>query len=93
MVETKKLIENKLNSNLTPSFLQVENESHLHKNHQSSPKNGQSHFSVTIVSSCFQEKTLLERHKMIYSSLDDLMKTNIHALRINAFTIEEFKGN
>ena len=40
------------NSTLTfkPSFLKVENESHLHKNHPQSPKGGNSHFYVEIKS-------------------------------------------
>ena len=46
-------IYKKLNTNFKPSFLKVENESHLHKNHPQSPKGGNSHFYVEIKSSTF----------------------------------------
>jgi len=42
------------------------------------------HFELTIVSAEFVNKPLVARHRMIYETLDDLMKTKIHALKIDA---------
>ena len=36
-------------------------------------------------------KSLLERHKMIYSILGDMLKNEIHALSLKTLTIEELK--
>ena len=47
------------------------------------------HFEATIISDSFNQKSLLERHKMIYASLGDKMSQEIHALTINALTPEE----
>ena len=53
-------IYKKLNTNFKPSFLKVENESHLHKNHPQSPKGGNSHFYVEIKSSIFNNLEMEE---------------------------------
>ena len=48
------------------------------------------HLKVTIVSDAFQGKNLLDRHRLIYQSLDAPMKDGrIHALELTAKTKEE----
>ena len=48
---------------------------------------------MTIVSAAFENKTLVQRHQLIYAALGDMMKEEIHALGINALTpTEENKG-
>lgn len=48
------------------------------------------HFSIRVVSSAFQGKNLLDRHRMIYQALDEPMKDGrIHALEIQAKTPDE----
>ena len=44
------------------------------------------HFSATIISSSFENLSLIDRHKMIYESLGDNMRQEIHALSIDART-------
>ena len=51
------------------------------------------HFEATIISDSFNQKSLLERHKMIYASLGDKMSQEIHALTINTFTPDEHETN
>ena len=48
------------------------------------------HSKVMIVSDAFQGKNLLDRHRLIYQSLDAPMKDGrIHALELTAKTKEE----
>lgn len=48
------------------------------------------HLKVLVVSSAFQNKTLLDRHRMIYRALDAPLKDGrIHALELIAKTPEE----
>ena len=75
-------IYKKLNTKFKPSFLKVENESHLHKNHPQSPKGGNSHFYVEIKSSTFDNLSRLQSQRRIYKVLENEMKSFIHALRI-----------
>ena len=53
------------------------------------PKSGKGHFDVTIVSNSFDDKSRIERHRMVYDALGTLVQTDIHALRIKAFTPSE----
>ena len=46
-------------------------------------------FDVTIESAKFSGKNRVQRHQMIYDALRDLLQTDIHALRIKAFTPSE----
>ncbi len=85
-------IQQDINAILKKSFkpieLKIKNQSHLHKNHDEYREN--SHFSVTIVSKCFEGISRINRHKMVYNSLSELLKKNIHALKIKAMTPQEY---
>jgi len=48
------------------------------------------HLKVSVVSSAFQGKNLLDRHRMIYQALDMPLKDGrIHALELTATTQDE----
>lgn len=81
-------IEQCLESKFAPSHLQVKDQSHLHAGHAGA-RDGMGHFEVTIVADAFDGKSRIERHKLIYGALGTLMKTDIHALKINAFSPTE----
>ncbi|XP_053203403.1 uncharacterized protein LOC128388075 [Panonychus citri] len=49
-----------------------------------------SKFNCVIVSSQFEGKPLLERHRMVHSALGDTMGT-IHALTLKTYTNEQFE--
>ena len=72
---------------LNPKDLDIIDEGHLHIGHEGAKKGG--HFKVIVVSDQFKNKTPLERHRLVYSAMGELMKTEIHALSINAKTPEE----
>ena len=78
-------IERLLREAFQPSLLLVKDQSHLHAGHEGA-KDGRGHFDVTIVSNAFKGKRQLARHRLIYDALGTLMKTDIHALRIQAST-------
>lgn len=67
----------------SPTTLEVIDESHKHAGHAGA-RDGRGHFSVTIVSSHFADRTPLERHRMIFQALEELLRTEIHALSIKA---------
>lgn len=81
-------IRERLTQQLSPEQLEIVDESHLHAGHAGAAS-GAGHFAVTIVSDKFQDKSLLERHRMVYMAVDDLMRSEIHALSIQARTTEE----
>ncbi len=66
-----------------PLELQIDDESHLHAGHAGAA-GGASHFRIRIVAEAFRGKLPVARHRMIYAALGDLMKSEIHALAIDA---------
>ncbi len=81
-------ITKRLTEAFEPETLGVEDESHLHAGHEGA-KDGRSHFRVLIISDEFADKTLIERHRMVYRVLDEMMRLDIHALAIDAWAPEE----
>ena len=66
-MNTQTIIESKLTELLSPTFLTVENESHMH----SVPPNSETHFKVTVASEEFTGKRLIQRHRAINKALAD----------------------
>ncbi|MDH3309241.1 MAG: BolA family transcriptional regulator [Gammaproteobacteria bacterium] len=87
-MERATLIENRLREVLSPQKIEVRDDSHQHAGHEGA-KSGGGHFAVTIVSSHFQGKNLVQRHQMIYQALNDMMKKEVHALSIQALAPNE----
>ena len=78
---TQQTIEQRLRQQFNPSFLHIIDDSDAHIGH-SGAANGGGHFMLEIASDAFAGKTMLEQHRMIYQTLDDLMTKKIHALAI-----------
>ena len=78
-----RVIEKRLSEVFTPDQLLVRDQSHLHSGHAGA-RDGKGHFAVDIVSDTFVDKTRLERHRMVFDALQDIMSTDIHALKIKA---------
>ena len=72
---------------LQPLQVQIDDDSHLHAGHAGA-RDGVSGM-LTIVSPQFSGKSTLERHRMIYSALHEMMRHGIHALNIRAFAPDE----
>ncbi len=77
------LIRGQLESKLSPSVLEVVDESHLHVGHAGS-REGKGHFKVTIIAEKFRGLNPIKQHKLIYAVLAEFMKNDIHALSIDA---------
>ncbi len=82
-------IERKIRDALQPLQLEVVDESHKHAGHAGARESGGGHFVVTVVSSRFAGKGLLERHRLVYDALGNAMRSEIHALSIRALTPDE----
>ena len=81
-------IKKRLTAALSPSKLEIVDESHLHAGHEGA-KSGAGHFAVTIVSDVFKDQGMVDQHRLVYDALGDMMQTEIHALSINAYTKDE----
>ena len=74
----------RLNSALSPSRIELVDDSEQHRGHGGYNPAGESHFSLTIESPAFARKNRVERQRMIYAALGDLMRERVHALSIRA---------
>ncbi len=88
----EKIIENQIieiiNDKLSPSVLNIINESFMHN----VPTGSESHFKLIVVSDEFKDLTNVKRHQLIYRTLNEIMD-EIHALSIHAFDEKEFNAN
>lgn len=75
-------IRQRLTEAFAPERLDIVDDSHKHAGHAGAQGGG--HFSVHIVAEAFQGKKPIERHRMVYDALGDLMQSEIHALSIKA---------
>ena len=71
-----------------PETLGVDDESYLHEGHEGA-KDGRGHFRVLIIAEIFEGKTAIERHRMIYRALGNMMSLDIHAIAIDAWSPDE----
>ena len=74
----------RLTAALSPTRLQVVNDSHHHAGHLGDDGSGESHFTVTVESPAFAGKSRVERQRMVNRALADLLASRIHALAIRA---------
>ncbi len=81
------MIRERLEQNFQPSTLNIVDESHLHAGHASA--GGAGHFAVELVSEAFSGKNTVQRHRMVYEAMGELMNTEIHALSIKALAPDE----
>jgi BolA protein len=81
------MICERLTAAFAPVQMELQDDSHLHAGHAGAKSGG--HYSVRIVSSKFAGLRSVARHQLVYKSLGDLMKTDIHAMSITALTPDE----
>lgn len=75
-------IKTKIQKAFAPDYLQVINESGLHRGHAGDDGSGQSHFKLIVVSDALTAMSRIDRQRAIYNVLREEMKEQIHALSI-----------
>ena len=83
-------IEQKLTNNLELLHFEVKDFTGRHLNHEQ--HDGGFHLEAVIVSEDFINKSLIERHKLIYAALGDLLKHEIHAFSMKTLTPAEWES-
>ncbi|XP_014515373.1 sufE-like protein 1, chloroplastic/mitochondrial [Vigna radiata var. radiata] len=88
-----KRIREKLQKELEPVELEVDDVSYQHAGHAGvRGSDGETHFNVKVVSKEFEGKSLVKRHRLIYGLLQEELETGLHALSIEAKTPAEVEG-
>ena len=82
-------INKKLTEGLTPSRLEVVDESAKHQGHGGWREGGETHFHVTVVTDAFEGKSRVDRQRMVYALLAEEMAERVHALALTTKTPAE----
>jgi BolA protein len=80
-------IETRLRAALSPTHIEVDDDSHEHVGHAGAREG--SHYSVRITSARFTGLTRVARHRLVYDALGPLAPQRVHALAIVAHAPDE----
>jgi len=80
-------IENKIARRLSPDYFEVVNESDRHN----VPPGSESHFKIVVVSSRFENRRLIDRHRALNELLAEELAGGVHALALHTLTPEEWR--
>jgi len=75
-------IRRKIEKELSPDFLEIKDNSHLHIGHLESGEGKNTHFSITVKSSKLKDLNMIQAHRKINSLLIDEFNKGLHALEI-----------
>ena len=79
----------KLESRFSPELLEIVDDSDKHKGHSGSSEAGETHFSVTIISSLFLGMNRVGRQRLVMNALSEELAGPVHALTIKAMAPNE----
>lgn len=79
-------IQSKLETDLEPVLLVVDNESHLHGGPAT-----ESHFKLTVVAERFEDLVAVKRHQRVYQLLADELAGGVHALALHLYSPVEWQ--
>jgi len=74
----------RLTAALSPTRLELEDQSDQHIDHAGHDPRGESHFALIIESAAFAGLGRVERQRKVYAALGELMRERVHALTIKA---------
>ncbi len=80
-------IRRRLQAALSPTLLEVQDDSHLHAGHAGAREGG--HYTVRLRSARFTGLGRVARHRLVYDSLGSLQALGVHALALDTRTPEE----
>ncbi len=72
----------KLEAALTPSLLEIDDDSAKHAGHAGARQGGESHLSVRLVSAAFAGKSRVDRQRLVHGVLADELAGPVHALAL-----------
>ncbi len=83
-MQVRAAIERKLTEGLTPTRLEVIDDSGRHVGHAGHRPGGETHFRIEVVSEAFSGKSRIERHRMVNTLLAEELAGGVHALQLVA---------
>ena len=82
-------IREKLTAKLAPTRLDVIDDSHAHAGHVGARPEGETHFSVEVVSAAFDGMSRVNRQRLVYDILQEELAGPVHALALRTLSPSE----
>jgi BolA family transcriptional regulator, general stress-responsive regulator len=86
----------KLTERFAPSRLDIVDDSHRHAGHVGHPggagQGGETHFTVTLVSTAFAGLSRVARQRLVYETLAEELASGVHALSLTTLAPGEERG-
>jgi acid stress-induced BolA-like protein IbaG/YrbA len=76
---------------VTPESIQLNIAQGMATEHLSVAGDG-THFEAVVVSEAFAGKNRVQRHQLVYQTLGDRMRAEIHALSMKTYTPQEWQN-
>ena len=89
VVSVADTIRTKLTKRFNPTRVDVVDESYRHTGHEGARPEGETHFSVTIVSAAFAGQSRVARQRQVYQTLAEELATRVHALSLTTLSPDE----
>jgi BolA protein len=84
-------IRTKLTEKLAPTRSDIVDDSHRHAGHSGARPEGETHFTVTVVSDAFAGLGRVARQRIVYQILAEELAGQVHALSLSTLTPAEDK--
>ncbi len=81
-------IRSRLEIAFQPETLEIIDDSYMHEGHTGT-RGGKGHFKIRIVSNSFSGIRPVDRYRLVFDALGEMMRTDIHALSITALSATE----
>lgn len=89
--DTREEIERRIREALSPTHLEVRDDSAAHAGHAGAIAGG-GHFHIRCVSDRFEDVMLIQQHRMIHEAVGYPMDGRIHALEIKTIPLSRWQG-
>jgi BolA protein len=80
----KKILES-----LQPEQLEIRDDSGNHAGHSGARPEGETHYHIRIVSTAFEGRSRIDRHRMVQALLAPEFESGLHALQLRTLTPAE----
>jgi len=88
-MQVRNAMEEKLRAAFAPKRLVITDDSHRHAGHGGARPEGETHFTVEIVSATFAGQGRVTRQRAVFAALAHELETRVHALALTTLTPEE----
>ena len=84
------IITKKIKDNIDPFYFRLINFSEQHSHHATNNRGEYSHIRLVIASDIFDNKSKVNRERLIHKVLTEELKDHVHALVLKLYSIKEF---